>query len=122
MGFQHSGTFKFYRVVSNSYTTLVSASNAISDSTYYWTRFRVTGNSTPLLQARMWQDGNTEPTSWTWSYTDSSGSAITGAGQFGLHALGATTHSFDNFSVNDTQAASSAPKLRLSDGYGGVFS
>lgn len=49
-------------------TDLGSGSYALSSTVATWMRFQVQGTA---LRFRAWQDGATEPTSWTWTGTDS---------------------------------------------------
>lgn len=106
---QNSGHLGIYRRNGTTYTgSLPSALTSVNSSTTlnvkYWMRARVTGNSTPLIQARIWQDGTTEPSSWQVTYTDSGGSAITTAGLFGVYLSpnSTTNDKCYNFSANDT--------------------
>ena len=76
-----------------------------------WMRVRVTGASPTTIQARAWQDGSTEPTSWQFSFTDST-SALQSAGGVGVGAstwpLSANV-TFNSFQVTDLSAVPTAP-------------
>lgn len=97
-------------------TALATFSQAITTGRN-WIRFRVTGSSTPLLQARLWQDGTAEPTSWQVSYTDSSGSQITAAGLFGVYMSPSSTTNdlIYAFSANNTTTAANALTVWLAN-------
>lgn len=64
--------------VSGLYTTLGSVNVSISPNQYGWMRFRASGT---FVAAKFWLDGSTEPTSWSWSGTDSS---VSGTGRVGI--------------------------------------
>lgn len=71
---------------------------AIPAMTYYWMRFQCIGST---LNARYWQDGSIEPSTWNMTNTDSD---ITSGG-FGIFASCTDTTSslfFDHFTADDT--------------------
>ncbi|AXE39668.1 PKD domain-containing protein [Acidipropionibacterium virtanenii] len=75
-------------------------------------RTKVTGTSPTTIEARIWKQGSTEPTTWQLSTTDST-AALQKAGYTSLHfarattATAASTASFDDFRVSS--ATTSAP-------------
>ncbi len=81
----------------------------------YAMRFRVTGDTNPLLQVKVWDVLDSEPGSWTLEWTDDNTSPyitnarITGAGRFGLIACqydGARADlAFSTFTATDLNAA-----------------
>jgi len=86
------------KVVSGTNTDLFTAAFTVTTGSFYWIRFKVIGTN---VMARCWLDGNSEPTTWNVSGTDSS---ITGAGGFGLtinSSSTTTTWDFDSFTVTD---------------------
>jgi RHS repeat-associated protein len=68
----------------SGFTSLASTAGTLTADTAYWIRFRVQGST---LSARYWQDGTTEPTTWTVTVTDTS---ISGPGTAGIRAYGYT--------------------------------
>jgi IPT/TIG domain/Right handed beta helix region len=54
----------------------------IAPNTFYWIRLHVSGTTTKSVQARAWQDGASEPTTWQLSVTDST---PIGNGLAGVH-------------------------------------
>lgn len=68
--------FTLYSVSGSIQTSLASTSYSASANTFYWVRIRRNGSD---LKGKIWQDGNSEPASWTLSTTDtsiSSGDAV----------------------------------------------
>ena len=81
-------------VAGTSTNLATSASFAPAVNTWYWLRFRVNGTT---LQAKLWLEGDVEPSSWTLSTTDSSISAAGWVGVGNFTASG--TRDIDFFSV-----------------------
>lgn len=98
---------------SGSFSTIASTSFSYANGTFYWLRFNLVGTT---LKLKAWQDGTGEPGSWTVTTTDAS----LASGGYGLGSDATGSTSFDSLTVTD--AASAAVHLRISDGYGGVFS
>src|SRR5260221_702393 len=101
----NGGSLGIRRVNSGVSTTVgVDVSFAISNNTFYWMRAQIIGST---IKARMWADGNAEPSTWNETATD--GTPISGAGRFGLYSVINTTatdvNTFDSFSANDTVVA-----------------
>lgn len=64
--------------VSNSYSAISGETISWSADTWYWVRFQVSGST---LRAKIWEDGSSEPGSWTITGSDSS---ISSGGWVGL--------------------------------------
>src|ERR1700719_359266 len=98
-------------------TTTPTISNFVSVTltyaAYIWIRFRVTGSSSPVLQARAWNDGNAEPGSWQNTFTDT-GNHFTAAGRYGVwcHPTSTTLDGCANYSVNAI-ASIGAPQAQV---------
>jgi PKD repeat protein len=88
--------------VGGSQTSVSKTAVTVGINTYYWLRFELQGTNVYL---KLWADGTSEPSAWTWSGTSS---LLTGAGTTGLYgwAAAGSTAKFDSFSV---AAISSAP-------------
>lgn len=89
--------------VSGLTSVIVSGSFTVAASTFYWIRFRAQGTT---IEGKIWQDGNSEPGSWTVSTTDST---YTSAGGFGLYTSVAATSTvvkFDHFTATNLQDTS----------------
>jgi hypothetical protein len=84
-----------------SWTVVSSTAFSPTAHSFYWLRFEVQGSAAYL---KVWSDGTTEPSAWTWSGTSST---ITGAGTMGLYgwAQSGSPVSFDSFSVAPVSAA-----------------
>lgn len=63
----YEGTYYYWHHVDYSWTA----------NTWYWMRYKVSGNT---HQAKIWQDGSSEPASWNISRSDTSGTAYNGSG------------------------------------------
>lgn len=85
----YNGTLLFAKLVSNAFTQLASTNIGEVSGTFYWIRVSMMGNH---LQARAWQDGNAEPSTWNIDTTDST---YTAAGRYGM--------SFNQFSGSGVQ-------------------
>lgn len=88
-------TYQFQKYVAGALTNLNSAvSFAPTANAWYYLRFRVNGTT---LSAKLWVDGDSEPSAWTMTLTDSS---ISAAGWVGVHNQDSTgTRDLDLFSV-----------------------
>ena len=73
-------------------------------------RAQVSGASPTTLKVRAWADGTTEPTTWTYSQTDSNAS-LQAAGALGLrtYIASATSNAPITFSFDDYRVTSIAP-------------
>lgn len=58
----------------------------------FWIRFRTNGDS---LQYKKWEDGSSEPSSWTLSVTDS----VLSSGETGIHAIDISSYELAEFGV-----------------------
>jgi streptogramin lyase len=58
--------------IGNGTTILASATFTPSANTFYWMRLDVSTGITNTLQARIWADGSTEPSTWLVTVTDAS--------------------------------------------------
>jgi PKD repeat protein len=94
--FGGSGNLEFMVGQSGSWTVVDNTSVSVSVNTFYWLRFEVQGSNVYL---KLWADGTTEPSSWTWSGTSTA--TITTAGTMGLYgwASSGSPVEFDSFSV-----------------------
>jgi PKD repeat protein len=94
--FGGGGNLEFMTGESGSWTVVENATVSVSVNTFYWLRLEVQGSNVYL---KLWPDGTTEPSSWTWSGTSTA--TITTAGTMGLYgwaASGAPVE-FNSFSV-----------------------
>lgn len=80
----------------SGFTTLASTSVTYTTANFYWLRFNLVSTT---LRLKFWQDGTSEPASWTVTTTDSSLSS--GGYGLGSDAVGST--SFDSLTVTDAQ-------------------
>ena len=66
--------------------------NSRSDFGKFWVRWRMFDSGTSVIhRARIWSDGDTEPTTWDLSYTDTAPGALLGAdGGFGFRTFQAS--------------------------------
>jgi hypothetical protein len=93
-----SGGLQIVKIVNGVETILGFQSFSFTINTFYWLAFRLTGST---LQAKAWQDGTTEPTTWNLTRTDTT---YTGAGPFGIFSNPSsftTGIKFDSFFVQD---------------------
>src|SRR5487761_1210997 len=92
---QTGSQLQLIKNVSGATSTLATYAFTPSANSFCWMRLLVQGTS---LEARVWQDGTTEPSAWQISVTDSS---ITAAGYAGLYGYNGTTtpRDYDHFSV-----------------------
>lgn len=82
--------------VAGTYTTLSPSFSLSPSGNFYWLRFRCQGTT---ISFRVWQDGTTEPSSWSEQYTGQSSQNV--AGNAGLYGFASSTNDFDHFSVDD---------------------
>ena len=114
--FLHNQTLNLEKIVSGSGTSLATTGFSYGANQFCWIRLICQGTT---ISADCWVDGGSEPGSPQISVTDS---AISAAGSYGMHALnGSGTTKFDSLTVTDN-GSGSVTHLRISDGYGGVFS
>lgn len=101
-----------YKRVSGSYTAIATVAHGltITTGTVLWLRLQATGTT---IRARVWIDGNTEPTGWTASATDSTYSSGSQGVRFGWVSGGGTTQQVnaDTFAVDDLVTAATALTL-----------
>jgi hypothetical protein len=88
-------TYQLQKLVAGTLTNLTSAINFVPvANAWYYLRFRVNGTT---LSAKIWADGDAEPSAWTITFTDSS---ISTAGWVGVHNQDLTgTRDLDLFTV-----------------------
>jgi fibronectin type 3 domain-containing protein len=91
-----STTVAVQRNVGGVLTTLATPVGLARTTAPQWVRFRVEGST---LRLRTWLDGTTEPTTWTWSGTDT---AVTAPGRLHL-------------SVNRSSTSTAAQTVSLDD-------
>lgn len=97
-----SNTWKIIKSSSYAGTDLSSnQSKTWTTNVKYWCRFGVVGD---LIRARIWDDGSSEPTTWTVSTTDSTHTtAGSGCGiSVGGGAAASRTFDIDDFSLDTT--------------------
>lgn len=98
------GNMALFKDVAGTKTTIVSAAFTPNAGTFYWLKFHVSGTT---LEARWWQDGTSEPSTWGLSTTDSalsgSGGSANKVGLYGFVNFG--TDDYDSFSADDLQSA-----------------
>lgn len=78
-------------------TSLANVTAGVVANTFYWIRFRLTGD---LLHAKIWEDGTDEPTAWTLSHTDAA--PILTGGWNGLAGYAEGTYDYDAFVAETT--------------------
>jgi PKD repeat protein len=90
-----SGQFQFLVDSGGSWNMVSSTGYSITSGTFYWLRSELQGSS---VSFKVWPDGSTEPSAWTWSGTSTT---ITAAGTMGLYgyAKSGSEVEFDSFSV-----------------------
>lgn len=93
----YSGNILFAKLVSNGFTQLASTNVSEVEGVFYWVRVVMAGNH---LQARTWQDGNSEPSTWNIDTTDATYSA---AGRYGMsfNQFSGSGVQFDHITVTD---------------------
>jgi len=95
---------KVVRNVETSISSYVSLGTIHAPNGYIWVRFRITGASPTSLSAKAWKDGNSEPSGWQATGSDSAG-ALQQAGGLGFRAYvpgdasGATVFAVDDLTV-----------------------
>lgn len=97
----NSGTITVNKLVSGSGTTLGTDSFSWSTGTYFWVRFRVNGTS---LKARIWEDGDIEPSTWNIEVSDSSISGVGWAGFGAFTSSGNRDFDFVSIATNGETA------------------
>jgi hypothetical protein len=120
--FAASGNFYIRKDKAGTFSTLTSTTFTTVTSTFYWIRARITGTAGSwTISGKIWQDGNAEPGGFTITANDTS--STNDAGKYGISSAPFTTGNITKFdSLTVTDAATGATHLRISDGYGGVFS
>lgn len=88
------GVARIGKDVSGTFTTLASTSVTYTTSNFYWLRFNLVSTT---LRLKFWQDGSSEPTSWTVTTTDASLSS----GGYGLGSDATGSTSFDTMTVTN---------------------
>lgn len=101
-----SGGLLFAKLVSGGFTSLATGSFALDETHFFWIRAVMSGNH---LQARIWQDGNTEPSTWLIDTTDTTYSS---AGRFGIstNAFSTDVVNFDHITVTDNSSGATVTK------------
>ncbi|WJH35454.1 glycoside hydrolase [Paenibacillus sp. CC-CFT747] len=93
--------------VTVSLGTELSVAASYTAGAKYWMRYEVKGTNPVVLNVRVWKDGTEEPTTWTYTYSDSAADRIAIAGKNGLRAgangsyANSITYSFDNYGVDE---------------------
>lgn len=108
LAFPTLGKLQLFSHVSGAPAEIGNIAWTMADNTWYWVRFRANGTS---IQARVWNDGSAEPSTWDISVTNS---AVSAAGQTGIWAYGtAGTRDVDYYSVGTN--GDTAPGIALAD-------
>jgi|SRR5256885_7482987 len=104
---------------SGTRTNLQTASFTFTANHTYAIRFRVTGNTNPRCQARIWDTSGGEPGTWNIDFTDSSANKITAAGNYGLYGSDGASGNikFTSASFNDTLSGVVFSKIFSSDSF-----
>ncbi len=103
MAWEGGGNLKIEKSLADTVTTLASSAYSVTSLQYYWIRAQIYDvASGTQINAKIWQDGTTEPSSWTVTTTDIN--PLTGAGQFGVYLF--TGSSSNVVSVNNFTALS----------------
>lgn len=109
-----SGGLVFAKLVSGGFTSLATGTFTLALNTFYWVRVLMLGNH---LQARIWQDGNSEPLTWLIDTTDSTYST---AGRYGMSfnqfSGGTDTVQFDHITVTNGVSGPPASFILQSSG------
>ncbi|WNQ10721.1 hypothetical protein MJA45_24375 [Paenibacillus aurantius] len=93
--------------VTVSLGTELSVAASYTAGAKYWMRYEVKGTNPVVLNVRVWKDGTEEPTTWTYTYSDSATDRIAIAGKNGLRAgangsyANSIAYSFDNYGVDE---------------------
>ena len=97
-----SGQFQFMVDSAGSWSVVSSTAYSITSGTFYWLRAELQGTN---VSYKVWPDGTTEPSAWTWSGTSAT---ITAAGTMGLYgyAQSGSEVEYDSFSVAPLGVAS----------------
>ena len=96
-GVLNAGSAVIGKDVAGGFSTLASATFSYSAGTAYWLRFRLVSTN---LYFKAWQDGATEPGTWTVTATDSS--LASGGFGLGCDSSSGTNTQFDSLTVTDT--------------------
>lgn len=98
-----SGILGCTRLNSGTGTALGStATKTVAANGIYWIRCKIVGNAaSSVISGRMWTDGSSEPSTYDYTFTDTSAIA-TGAPGITAVAFNASPIKIDNFSANDT--------------------
>lgn len=96
-----NGTLAIGKNVAGTFTTFPGTTFSYSTANFYWLRFNLVGST---LKLKAWQDGTSEPSSWTVTETDSSLSS----GGYGLGSDATGSTDFDSLTVTDATLVSLA--------------
>jgi hypothetical protein len=101
------GGLLFAKLTGGSYSGIASGNFALNTSVFTWIRVVMAGNH---LQTRIWDDGQSEPSTWLIDTTDNS---YTAAGRYGLlfNGFGSDIVTFDSITVTDNQSAPPATAI-----------
>lgn len=101
------GNLVINRYIGGVSTELVRALHGINIAQYFWIRFQFNGT---LARARVWEDGASEPGTWTVSVADM-GSIATTSGFCGIGGVGIAPPNilYDYFAVADTAGEAAPP-------------
>jgi len=102
--------FRHVQDISTAITSSQRASNCTHTANkYFWVRMQVFGSNPTTLRMKVWEQGQTEPTDWLCSTTDST-SVIQGSGHVGLRSAVDFNYDdlpikyyFDDFQVTEVQ-------------------
>lgn len=96
-----NGSFNVMVKVSGTYTSQANITASLASGNSYWIRFRCQGST---ISIRYWQEGTSEPSSWTAQYTSLTSQDV--AGQAGLYGYaGGNLTLLDSFQAYDLTSA-----------------
>jgi hypothetical protein len=108
MTFAKNSTYTYFKRMNDwdSFYGIRSDNHGINfaDDTWYWIKVRFYGTSSTSAQYKVWEDGDSEPGSWSWGGSDST---YTREGYVGLgtvHASGWWSLYWDDFSIEPDPA------------------
>lgn len=99
-------SLRLSKTISGTFTQLSTGTVTFTANNFYWIRARCVWNGTTnTFYARLWQDGNSEPS--TWAISGTTDNAISSAGNAGVAATCATagdTVKFDSFTATNASS------------------
>jgi hypothetical protein len=99
------------RVFNGAAPTTATAAKTLVANTPYWFRLKVISGT---VNARVWQDGTLEPSTWDITYTDASPIASGAPGVTGSPS-GGTSVAYDNFIVYDGTSGTGVASVNITE-------